>query len=220
MPTVFGYVDGFNLYHRALKDNPSLKWLDIPALMRLYLNADDKLERVRYYTSRVSGRTDQGQPLRQDAYIRALVGLGVVTVHFGNFLSRPVCRPLLKTIPLVHPRVNGHQYVMVHNTEEKGSDVNLASHLLRDGFQGLYDAAIVISSDGDLIEPLRIVKEEIKKPVILAYPDLERGSVPIKLKAACSVVRYMRRADLFNCQLVNPARARNGQLLVRPKEWT
>lgn len=26
------YIDGFNLYYRLLKDNPSLKWLDLRAL--------------------------------------------------------------------------------------------------------------------------------------------------------------------------------------------
>ena len=120
---------------------------------------------------------------------------------------------------MVHPKVDGYQYVMVHNTEEKGSDVNLASHLLRDGFRGQYDAAIVISSDGDLIEPLRIVKEELRKPVILGYPDFQRGSVPKKLRAACSAVRHIHRADFLRCQLPNPARARNGKMLARPVEW-
>lgn len=44
----------------------------------------------------------------------------------------------------------GPRVVEVHKTEEKGSDVNLATFLLVDGFDQLYDEAVVISNDGDL----------------------------------------------------------------------
>lgn len=180
---------------------------------------DDVLLRVRYYTSLVTGRTDDGQPQRQDAYIRALAGLPCLTIHIGNFATRRVCRPLVEPIPLVYPKANGMQYVMVHNTEEKASDVNLASHLLRDGYTDQYAAAVVVSSDTDLVEPLRIVKEENRKPVVLLYPDYERKSVPKKLARVTSTVRFISKRDLACCQLPNPAPARNGELIVRPAEW-
>ena len=41
-------------------------------------------------------------------------------------------------------------------TEEKGSDVNLASHLLLDGFQQTRDTVVVFSNDSDLRVPIRI----------------------------------------------------------------
>jgi hypothetical protein len=37
--------------------------------------------------------------------------------------------------------------------EEKGSDVNLASHLLLDAFQNSFDVGAVLSNDSDLVEP-------------------------------------------------------------------
>jgi hypothetical protein len=49
--------------------------------------------------------------------------------------------------------------VRVLKVEEKGSDVNLASHLLLDAFQGSFDVAAVLSNDSDLIEPMRIVSQ-------------------------------------------------------------
>jgi uncharacterized LabA/DUF88 family protein len=219
MPRVHAYVDGFNLYHRAIKQHPGLKWLDVTALVRRLIRDDDELVRLRYYTSRVAGRTDDGQPARQEAYIRALAGIPCLTIHFGNFASRPVCRPLVETFPLVHPKVDGMQYVMIHNTEEKASDVSLASHLLWDGFTDQYDAAVIVSSDTDLVEPLRIVKDEIRRPVVLLYPDLERRSVPKKLARVCTTIRFINKKDLVCCQLPNPARARNGCLLSKPVEW-
>jgi hypothetical protein len=42
---------------------------------------------------------------------------------------------------------------MVHDTEEKGTDVNLATYLLVDGYEGDYEQALVMSNDADLALP-------------------------------------------------------------------
>ena len=42
----------------------------------------------------------------------------------------------------------------VRKREEKGSDVNVATHLLVDVLTGAIDAAIVISNDSDLALPI------------------------------------------------------------------
>ena len=55
--------------------------------------------------------------------------------------------------PLAKPPVSGHRYVEILDTEEKGSDVNLASFLLLDGFDDEYELAVVISNDSDLSSP-------------------------------------------------------------------
>jgi hypothetical protein len=55
-------------------------------------------------------------------------------------------------------------------TEEKGSDVNLASHLIVDGYKGVYDEAWVLSNDSDLCEPIRLVKNELSLRVGVMNP--------------------------------------------------
>jgi uncharacterized LabA/DUF88 family protein len=57
------------------------------------------------------------------------------------------------------------QRVWVDKTEEKGSDVNLASHLLRDAYTKRFEVAVLITNDSDLAEPVRIVAQEIGLPV-------------------------------------------------------
>lgn len=57
----------------------------------------------------------------------------------------------------------GPTVVKVIKVEEKGSDVNLASHLLLDAFQGNFDVAAVLSNDSDLVEPVRIVTQQPTK---------------------------------------------------------
>lgn len=67
-----------------------------------------------------------------------------------------------KTRRLVHPAPGQdpdafelNPEVLVYHTEEKGSDVNLATRLILDGLDGLWEEAIVISNDSDLESPIR-----------------------------------------------------------------
>jgi predicted transcriptional regulator len=93
------YVDGFNLYYRALKGTP-YKWLNLEALARHMLRPTNQITAVKYFTARVSARpNDPDQPVRQD-----------------------------------------------------------------------FDVAVVITSDSDLWEPIRIVAQELKLPVGVFYP--------------------------------------------------
>jgi hypothetical protein len=57
----------------------------------------------------------------------------------------------------------GHDVIlaMTRRREEKGSDVNVAAHLLRDIFTGAVDAAVVITNDSDLGLPLRMARAVI-----------------------------------------------------------
>ena len=73
-------------------------------------------------------------------------------------------------MPLEHPAPGASPFVRVIKTEEKGSDVNLASHLLLGAFRNSYDVGVVITNDTDLKEPIRIVTQEFGKDVIVLAP--------------------------------------------------
>ena len=75
--------------------------------------------------------------------------LPAVSVHFGQFRTHAV------GMPLANPTPGKRRIIQVLKTEEKGSDVNLATYLLLDGLDGLYDSALVISDDSDLEAPIR-----------------------------------------------------------------
>lgn len=202
------YVDGFNLYYRALRGTPH-KWLNLAALAEGLLDQTDTVEGIRYFTARVKARTVGAQgPRKQQIYLSALGTLPNVTCHYGRFLTKTKTRPLVS---------NPNQYVEVHDTEEKGSDVNLASHLINDGWHDRYDVALVLSQDTDLIEPMRIVKEELKKLVGLVWLD---GKQPSRfMEGASSFVRHATPSRLSGAQFPNPlARASDGAL-VKPAGW-
>ena len=48
------YIDGFNLFYGALKGS-RYEWLDLEALCR-HLLPKDSINRIRYFTARVSAR--------------------------------------------------------------------------------------------------------------------------------------------------------------------
>ncbi len=56
--------------------------------------------------------------------------------------------------------------------EEKGSDVNLAIHLLKDVRNGLFDADAVISNYTNLVKLIRVVTAQRGKPVFIMCPGL------------------------------------------------
>jgi hypothetical protein len=108
-------------------------------------------------------------------------------------------------------------FVEVHDTEEKGSDVNLAAFLLHDGWQGKYDTALVLSQDTDLCEPMRMVSRDLGKPVGLVVLD---GSQPNgRLRAVSSFVRHLTPGRLAAAQFADPTPDRSGRLVHKPVTW-
>jgi uncharacterized LabA/DUF88 family protein len=202
------YVDGFNLYYRALKGT-GFKWLDLGGLFRTVLQPHHDIQKIKYFTARVSARpNDLSQPQRQDVYLRALQHhCPEVEVFFGHFLSHTV------QARLANPG-NGPRMVDVIKTEEKGSDVNLAVHLLNDGWLGAYDCAVVVSNDSDIAEAMRLVKVHNGKRVGLITPGNSHPSQ--QLMAHADFCRHIRPNAFRNNQLPSPIPRTN---LTKPATW-
>jgi len=212
------YIDGFNLYYRLLRENPQLKWLDLRALSAELLQAQNQIQTVRYYTARISGRIDPSAPGRQQVYLDALTTVPEIPIHLGNFLvTKPwaglVHPPQMRggTVPQFTPPFP--VVAKVWKTEEKGSDVNLGSHLVRDAFQGNFDVAAVLSNDTDLIEPIRIVTEELGLPVGLLCPVIKPAG---GLEKVATFIRHIRIQHLQASQFPNLI---SGTSIARPVTW-
>lgn len=106
--------------------------------------------------------------------------------------------------------------VYVHTNEEKGSDVNLGSHLINDAWGDCFDSAAIISADTDLIEPVRIVTQERKKEVIIIAPF---GRQVEKFRAISTEIRKTREKHLMACQFPDPIILPDGTALNKPTNW-
>lgn len=202
------YIDGFNLYYRALKGTP-YKWLDLKGVVKKLLQPQHNITSIKYFTAIVSGVYDVQQPIRQKTYIRALEKyIPELQVYYGHFMSHPVKAPK-------SPLSNPPQMVEIVKTEEKGSDVNLAVHILNDAWLDQYDCAVIISNDSDLAEALRLVRKQSKKMIGLISPII-KGHPSMELKAQAHFVKRIREGVLRDSQLPTLI---PGTTIQKPFSW-
>ena len=203
------YVDGFNLYYGAVKGTP-YKWLNVKTLCELLL-PKNQIIRIKYFTAPVTARpSDPDQPNRQQLLFRALQTLPELEIIFGRFLSHEIM------MPLAHPTPGQPRYVQVIKTEEKGSDVNIAAHMINDGYNGLYEVAILVSNDSDLVEPVKIVRNDLKLPVGILNPFVKTPSFDLRKHA--NFVKPIRTGVLSASQFSPSLKDANG-IFYKPPTW-
>ncbi len=81
--------------------------------------------------------------------------------------------------------------VSVSTFEEKGSDVNVASHLLVDTLESAIDAAIVLSNDSDLHVPIREARRRV--PVGTVNPTPRPTAAALRGHPTDGAGRHWRR---------------------------
>lgn len=190
------YVDGFNLYYggRGIcgRSTSGWRWLDVRKLSLNLVAArsgwsDAEVVRVVYCTARVSGASNPNGQRNQDVYLRALMAAGVVDeLALGNYVSRTATAPLAiagrngkpvlakPTWPVMVQDSSGENLpdvvfmASIARREEKGSDVNVASHLLLDVLEDRIDSADVVRNDSDLAFPIQEARRRV--PVGLINP--------------------------------------------------
>jgi uncharacterized LabA/DUF88 family protein len=204
------YVDGYNLYYACLKRSPH-KWLNIHQFVQSQL-PKNTIEKVRYFTARVSARPhDLAQPQRQETYFRALGTVPEVEIHFGHFLTHEV------TMPEAAAWQQGqYKPVRVIKTEEKGSDVNLATWLLMDAADDLFEVAVIISNDSDLKEPIRLVRDRFGKRIVLLSSRQTRISGA--LKPLADFIKQFGASALAAAQFPEKLSDAIGTI-TKPKGW-
>ena len=229
------YVDGYNLYYGGRsscgRSTAGWRWLDIRGLAKALIDERSdwpgaEIKRVIYCTARVDSADNPSGHADQDVYLKALVATGSVDfIEFGYYVARVKSLPLALRDPNGHPRLvspawpvmiqdgNGAAVsdarfmVSVAHREEKGSDVNVASHLLLDTLSGAVDAAVVVSNDSDLGFPVRHARSIV--PIGLVNPRNTIHAGALRGRPADGVGRHWWRrltaTDYPAHQLPDPA---------------
>lgn len=200
------YIDGFNLYYGALRGTP-FKWLDLLSLCKRVL-PNDEISSIKYFSAKLTARpSDPGQPMRQETYWRALRTIPCLRIVEGRFLTKPIRMPLADSDPT--------RTVKVIKTEEKGSDVNLAVHLVHDAHKKEFELAVLISNDSDLLEAMRIVQSELQLPVGIINP-YPKPSVMLENEAF--FVKNLRGSQLRSSQFP-PILTDSTGTFHKPTKW-
>lgn len=159
------------------------------------------ISNVKFFTAPVKYRPENPTQCEdQRRYWRALKTKPELEIIEGKFYKSRVKMP----------RVPSGTLIDVEKTEEKGSDVNIASHLLMDGFLKRYSTAILFSGDSDLVTPVQMVRDILRLEIIVVNPQLEnnpnrRNAAALKNAASkyrpCISEALLRRAlfpDVFS----------------------
>lgn len=188
MPKVSFYVDGFNLYH-AIKalERPELKWLNLRALANTFLEKQDTLEGVTYFTAPMVWDPEKFH--RHSEYITALRATGVEVIKSRFLKSNKYCKTFSR-------------YCGFH--EEKQTDVAFAVRVLRDAQLGVMDRAVLVTADSDQIPLVTEIRQ--------SFPTLEVhiAAPPRRMREArelCDVAS--RRAEISEGRLASCLLPRN-----------
>lgn len=203
------YVDGFNLWYggRALMGGrgvPGWRWLDLRTLFDTVVGRESRwsptptIAHVVYCTARRHDPDNPGAQRDQVVYLRALTASGSVDrIELGTYVNQVKTAPLAikgrrgrpellqPGWPVVLNSPNGQRYedarfmVSIARREEKGSDVNVASHLLLDVLQHRNDvnAAVVVSNDSDLAFPVREARQIVPVGLVNPTPGYFAGAL-------------------------------------------
>ena len=199
------YVDGFNLFY-GMRDRGWSRyyWLDLVKLAENLLRPAQSLEVVRYFTaSLISDSNDTGKEARQRTYLDALETLPSFSIQLGYFQPQrfqcPKCGDVRRTY------------------EEKMTDVNISVALLNDAQDDLFDTAMVISADSDLVGPIQSVLARYpNKRVIAAFPPDRKSK---HLREVVNASLTIGRNKLRDSQLPNRLTRADGFVLRRPATW-
>lgn len=208
---LIAYIDGFNLYRgmRAAKMD-GLLWLDLFSLVERICPNNTRVVAVKYVTARILNlkrpsqqdyAAGEARRKRQSEYIEALTSRGVMVFEGKYKLRTVVCRTC---------------HAKWTKPEEKASDVHIATQLLCDAFRGKFDTAMIISGDADVAPAIRVVVDELRLPVVVAFPPKR---ILDELKLISTAFIHINRSHIGRSQFPDEFE-HEGHLYKRPAKWS
>lgn len=143
------FIDGSNFYH-SCKDSFNIHHynIDFAKLVNI-LVSNRMLVKVYYYNASLDRGIDEKKYWGQQkffGYLRKLPGFEVILCRMRKDKNK-----------------DGNIGFVV-----KGDDINIASDMVGDAYENIYDAAILVSGDGDFVPAIKRV-QKIGKKVENAY---------------------------------------------------
>jgi uncharacterized LabA/DUF88 family protein len=208
MSRIVFLVDGFNLYH-ALDYSPNApnpkryhkyKWLSLIKLAQAYITAQDTIAGIYYFTTLATW--DQRKVAKHRLFIKANEMEGVQVV-FGEFKRKQ------KRCTMCH------KYFWT--VEEKQTDVNIALKLFQLAVQDVYDKAIIISGDTDLLPSMKAVQVTFPTKTIGVVIPIGRASEDFKKNADFHF--KMKEKQLQASRFLDIITLPDGGTLQCPPSW-
>lgn len=195
------FVDGYNLYF-GIAESGFLhsKWLNISTLINSYLTPNQKLISIKYFTSRITN--SPAKQKRQTIFLEAIESTGIQIIY-----------GLYKAINIECNNC-GHTWSI---SNEKMTDVNIATHLILDANADKYDTAILISGDSDLVPPIKAVHSNFPGKTVSVFFPPNRHNNTVAAAAKGSLI--IGRKRIIENQFPEKVTKTDGYILHKPAEW-
>lgn len=173
-------------------------------MSRALLKPDQTLIRCRYFTARLKAKKHNSRSVaNQSIWLKALEFHPDIVCYFGLYQRKTI-------------KCNGCGRGR-EMSEEKMTDVNIATQLLVDTYRDNYDTALVISGDGDLTPPIRHIRENFPdKRVIVVFPPKRHSEL---LRKAAYGSMSLGEDKLRKNLLPDKITTDSGFVLQRPDTW-
>jgi len=192
---VISYIDGFNFYYGLKNAGSKWKkfyWIDITKFCKSFLKEDEELECVKYFTARPLNNV--GKRERQNILMKVNKKLhgDQFKIYYGKYTQKTItCLATCK-----------EEFELF---EEKQTDVNIAITIIEDYITNKCDKTIMISTDSDLLPPLRSIKKleqslsKNHKIEILFPPDRYSSDI---MNSGFNVKQLKKYKNRFNWALL------------------
>jgi len=209
---VIFYVDGFNFYYGIKgmsKHKPDWRkfyWINFNSLFEQFLEDDEELALVRYFTARPR---NYGKTKRQNMLmgINKKLNGEKLKIHYGRYTDKPMtCRAS-----------GGCGGTYLH-WEEKETDVNLAVKMIEDCYNDVCDKVVLVSADSDFLPPLRLITrihQGIEQMIL--FPPTQFAS-PLQ-NFDCPVLDMGKYKPRWNKSLLDDVVDFNDKKYRKPIEW-
>ena len=205
-PTLWLF-DGFNLYHSLRQSEADsgrkLRWLDLASLARNHqyiMGKDAELAELHYFTAiphHFQGQAPETLE-RHRTYLRAITsGPLWCRVHLGHFQPRRLSEGRL--------------------WEEKGTDMAIATQVMRACVRHERPSLVVVSGDSDFVPLAEFVREAFPRTDLrFAFPA-HRASR--KLRLLCPQSFALSCESYARAQFPDEIRLPSGKMLTCPASW-
>lgn len=197
------FIDGFNLYHAldAHERYRKYKWLDLRRLAECFVAGTERLDDVLYFTTYSTWNPDKLG--RHRLYVRALESRSVKVI-FGKFKK-------------VTKRCRAECGKQFQTFEEKRTDVNIAVQLFSYAQRDLFDKALIVSGDSDLIPAIEETRRIFPNKSIGVIIPIARQAEEMKNSADFHI--RMKERHLRSSLLPDPIEIGQGVRLAKPATW-
>lgn len=208
------YIDGFNFYfglRRIIKMKPDWKkfyWIDLVVFCSGFLNENEELGMVTYFTSRPMSKDKM---IRQNNFLRCNKKLNPnkLEIVYGRYANKTL-----------RCNASGGCNKSYKDLEEKETDVNLAIQMVIDAYKKSCDKMVLISADTDFVPPLKEIRDNHKNiETMILYPPAAKWSS--HLSQICSNYKHLesQKPKWNKSILPHKVEFEDGKSYIIPEKW-